>query len=131
MNNYIDERMISYRRPYRTSTIITTTKNTKGNTFVSLTKKAVLGTAKILAVIFLLAVSTFGGVGGNGAKTKNNVSVKRATKNLMRCIALFLAVWGALVCLDSIINYATLMPVWFFIGGFALVVLSLSKIVSK
>ena len=128
MNNYIDERMISYRRPYRTSTII---KTTKENTLLSLIKKAVLGAAKIMAVIFLLAVSTFSGVSGAAAKKGNNVSVKRATKNFMLCLAFVLLVWGALVCLDSIINYATLMPVWFFIGGFALLVLSLSKVVSK
>ena len=131
MNNYIDERMISYRRPYRTSTIIKTTKSSRENTFVSFIKKALLGAAKILAVIFLLAVSTFSGVSGNAAKDKSGVSLKKATGNLVLCIALGLAVWGALVCLDSIINYATLMPVWFFIGGFALVVLSLGKIVSK
>ncbi len=128
MNNYIDERMISYRRPYRTSTII---KTNKENTFLSLIKKVFRGAAKVLAVIFLLVISTFSGVGEDAAKTKNNVSVKRATKNMLLCIAFALAVWGALVCFDYVINYAAVMPVWFFIGGFALVVLSLGKIVSK
>ena len=131
MNNYIDERMISYRRPYRTSTIIKTTKNAKENTLLSLVKKVMLGAAKVLAVIFLLVVSTFSGVGENTAKSKTDVSVKRATRNLLLCVGLVLAVWGALVCLDYVIGYATLMPVWFFIGGFALIVLSLGKVVSK
>ncbi len=128
MNNYIDERMISYRRPYRTSTII---KTNKENTFLSLTKKAFRGAAKVLAVIFLLVISTFSGVSEDAAKAKNNVSVKRATKNMLLCIALALTVWGALVCFDYVINYAAVMPIWFFIGGFALIVLALGKIVSK
>ena len=131
MNNYIDERMISYRRPYRTSTIIKTTKSTKGNKVVSLAKKAALAVAKILAVIFLLVVSTFSGVNNGADKNKNEVSLKRATKNFALCVLGVLAVWGALVCFDSIVNYATLMPVWFFIGGFALVGLSLGKFVSR
>lgn len=131
MNNYIDEKMISYRRPYRTSAIIKTTKTSRENTLVSLAKKAVLGAAKVLAVIFLLVVSTFSGVGENNTKTKSDVSVKKATRNLLLCIGLVLTVWVALVCLDYVVSYATLMPVWFFIGGFALIVLSLSKLVSK
>ena len=127
MNNYIDERMISYRRPYRTSTII---KTNKESAVLSTVKKAVRGAAKILAVIFLLVVSTFSGVDKSSAK-KSNVSVKRATRNIILCVAFALLVWGALIAFDYIVKLATLMPIWLFIGGFALVVLSLGKVVSK
>ncbi len=128
MNNYIDERMIPYRRPYAASE---NTRNTRVFSVLPFVKKAFVGAAKILAVIFLLLISTFGGESENSAANKNNVSVKRAAKRLMLCAAGALLVWGALVGLDYIISYATLLPVGLWILAFAVTVLFVGKITSK
>ncbi len=118
MNNYIDERVIPYRRPQVTSgrTIISaksqaSRKNYRKNMSIAILRR--------LAAVFLLILSTFSGE--KQADKANNT--KKVLKGCMIYSGIALAVWFGLVVLGNLVNAISLLPLWSLILIFALTML--------
>ena len=116
MNNYIDERFIPYKNSQMT--IKRTDRSKKGS---PLTRKQnsggiVMRGLEILAVIFLLVVSTFG-----GDVTKDvDMSVGALLKKGMIYAGAVFALWMAFVIICNVFTASTQLPFWSLIAIFAL-----------
>ena len=73
---------------------------------------------KVVAAIFLLIISTFG-----GDEAKSGTTVEKVVKNGLLGAGVLLALWGVLVVMSNLMNVVTLVPTWCLILGFAAVVL--------
>ena len=127
MNNCIDERLITYKRPR--TTINRSEYQRKGT---PLTRKQnsdgiVMRGLRIAAAIFLLFLSTFGGE----EAVKADIKVGKVVKNGLTYIGVLFALWLVLVALDSVVNAVTLLPTWSLIVIFALAVLAAAGVKSK
>ena len=124
MNNYIDERFISYKRPKITTNKVMCERKGSPLTRTSRKESFLLRSLKVVAVIFLLLLSTLSGDNKRGTdKSEGN------SEGIVKSIAIYggiiLAVWGGLVV---VINAAVLLPTWFLILIFALTLLGAAKI---
>ena len=121
MNNYIDERFIPYKNSQMT--IKRTNRSRKGS---PLTRKQsndgiVMRGLKILAVIFLLVVSTFG-----GDVTKDvDMSVGALLKKGIIYAGVIFALWMAFVVICNAFTAFTQLPFWSLIALFALAAIAI------
>ena len=127
MNNFIDERFISYKRPKITTNKVMCERKGSPLTRTSRKESFLLRSLKVVAVIFLLLLSTLSGDNKRGTdKSEGN------SEGIVKSIAIYggiiLAVWGGLVVVSNIINAAVLLPTWFLILIFALTLLGAAKI---
>ena len=127
MNNYIDERFISYKRPKITTNKVMSERKGSPLTRTSHKESIIVQCLKVVAVIFLLLLSTLsGGKKRNAQKSEQNIEC------IVKSIAIYggviLAIWGGLVVVSNIINAAVLLPTWFLILIFALTLLGTAKI---
>lgn len=127
MNNYIDERMIGYKRANKVANRAKYSRN--GRPFIQKqsSENIIIRSLRVIAGIFLLFLSTFGGSAAEGKNTS-------AGDILMTCLkyaGILLALWGVLVVLSNVINIATLLPVWSLIAIFAGAVLAVYAFVLK
>ena len=127
MNNYIDERFISYKRPKITTNKVISERKGSPLTRTSHKDSFFVRSLKVVAVIFLLLLSTL-----SGDKKRNAQKAEQNLESIVKSIAIYggviLAVWGGLVVVSNIINAAVLLPTWFLILIFALTLLGAAKI---
>ena len=122
MNNYIDERILPYKRPQVPANRYVRAE--KGRPLARRARKDNIGVRclKVLAEIFLLLVSTFSGE----IEEKNGNSetiVEKAVKSCALYGGILLALWGVLVVLSNLVNAVTLLPTWSLIIMFAAIIL--------
>ncbi len=127
MNNYIDERFIPYQRPQKA--IKPTAYDKKG---APLTRKQnsdgiILRSLRIMAAIFLLFLSTFGGEEVRNA----DETIGKAIKKCVVYAGIIGGCWLMLVLLSNILNAVTLLPMWSLIAIFAATILLTAGIKTK
>lgn len=121
MNNYIDEKIIPNIRTQ--STVRNNIHGGKGRPLAHRRRNdgILMKSLRVLAVIFLLPLSTFGG------ERKKEISMSEAVAALLVYGLLFcgilLALWGILFVLNGIINFASGLPMGGLILVFAVVLL--------
>lgn len=130
MNNYIDERFFDYQRPRmpenrpayaryeRKSAPLARKQNKDG---------IIIRSLRIVAAIFLLLLSTFGGDEVREADT----TVGKAIKTCLIYAGAVLGLWFAVVLLGNIANAATLLPMWSLIILFAAALLIATGVKTK
>ena len=127
MNNYIDERFISYKRPKITTNKVLSERKGSPLTRTSHKENILVQCLKVVAVIFLLLLSTL-----SGDKKRNAQKSEQNIEGIVKSIAIYggvvLAIWLGLVVVNNIINAAVLLPTWFLILIFALTLLGAAKI---
>ena len=127
MNNYIDERFISYKRPKITTNKAVCERKGSPLTRTSRKENFLVQALKVVAVIFLLLLSTL-----SGDNKKNVEKSEQNSEHIIKSIAIYggiiLAIWGGLVVVSNIINAAVLLPTWLLILVFALTLLGAAKI---
>ncbi len=126
MNNYIDERLINHKRPQIAANRYIRVENGKPLTRKTRNENIFMQSLRVVAAIFLLLLSTFG---GDGAKA--SATVEKAVKNCMVYAGILLALWGVLVLMSNLINAVTLLPMWCLILGFAVIVLGAAGVLKK
>lgn len=130
MNNYIDERLIPYKRSqvrpvncnYGRKGRPLTRKNRKNGI---LTKALRFG-----AAIFLLLLSTLGGEGAE-KREKAGVAIEKAVKACLVYGGILLALWGLLVVFNNLVNAVAFLPAWSLIFIFAFTVLGAAGVLKK
>ena len=124
MNNYIDKRMFTYKRPIvrtgmRTSRPFKAEKGTP-LTRISVIKNVLFECARFAAAIFLLFLSTFGGE----SKNSSGINVGKALKSILVYGVILFVLWGALVVFGRVVEAVTVLPIWSLILFFAMAVLA-------
>ncbi len=119
MNNYIDERVLPYRRPQTPKNRYVRVK--KGRPLARNTRKVgiAISSLRFVAAIFLLLLSTLGG----GESGKSDINAEKVVKNCIIYAGITLALWGILVLMSNLANAVMLLPTWSLILIFAATIL--------
>ncbi|MBR5322321.1 MAG: hypothetical protein IKU48_02090 [Clostridia bacterium] len=118
MNNYIDERLVKQNAAKLTANRYIRVKNGRPLNRSVCKESLFVELLKVVAAIFLLIISTFG-----GDEAKSGTTVEKMVKNGLLGAGVLLALWGVLVVMSNLMNVVTLVPTWCLILGFAAVVL--------
>lgn len=122
MNNYIDERFIPYQRPRITNNRTAYDKKGAPLTRKQASEGIFIRSLRIIAAIFLLFLSTFGG---------EEIDVGKVVGKLVLYAGAIGAIWLVLVILSNLFNAATLLPMWSLIAIFAATILITAGVTIK
>lgn len=118
MNNYIDERLIPYKRPQNTVNRYVRVEKGRPLSRRARRESVFVQALRFFASIFLLLLSTFG-----GEEESVGAVLGKAVKTCAAVGGVLLALWGILVLMSDLVNAATLLPTWSLILIFAAIVL--------
>ena len=118
MNNYIDERLVKQNAAKLTANRYIRVQNGRPLSRKARKESLFVESLRVVAAIFLLIISTFG-----GDEAESGAAVEKVVKNGLLVAGVLLALWGVLVVMSNLINTATLLPTWCLILGFAAVLL--------
>ena len=130
MNNYIDERYIPYKRPQSAANRYVRVR--QGRPLARKTRKEgiVMRSLRLMAGIFLLLLSTFGGDSAVKAD-KAGISTEKAIKSILCGGGIILALWVMVAFAGNLVNAVTLLPTWSLILIFATIVLVAAGVLKK
>lgn len=130
MNNYIDERLVSYKRPQKSTDIYRKSENGRPLTVKKRNDGILMGILRFVAAVFLLFLSTLGGEEG-GRRNESEAVMGKMVKNCIIGAGSVLVLWGLLVVMSNLVNAVTFLPLWSLILIFAATLLCAAGVLKK